>query len=120
MRLRLPQRRARVLDAGELEDLTPLERACARFNSSGAARIVAGLVRSLGQPRVSVGARAGHRGEMRVTVAWELAWYQWAVDVGPEGRPVHELAKGGDVAELDAAARQWNAHLADGEGIVVG
>ena len=46
---------------------------------------------------------------MRVTVAWELSWYQWGVDVGDELRPVFEIGKGGELAELDAAARQWNA-----------
>jgi hypothetical protein len=117
MRLRLPQKRERVLD---LEDLTPLERATARFNASEAGRTVAGLVRTLGEPRVSVGACAGQADEMRITVAWDLTWYQWGVDVGAEGRPVHQIANGVDLAELDAAARQWNATALDGGRIVLG
>ncbi len=115
MRLRLPQRRERVLD---LEDLTPLERATARFNASEAGRTVTGLMRTLGEPRVSVGACAGSAEEMRVTVAWELTWYQWAVAVGSE-RPVRQIASGVDVAELDAAARQWNATTVAGGRIVL-
>jgi hypothetical protein len=112
VRLRLPQRRERELD---LDGLTPFERAVARFNASEASHTVAGLLRTLGEPRVSVGACAGRPGEVRITVAWELSWYQWGVDVGPEGRPVQALASGRELGELDSAARQWNAGaLADG------
>src|SRR5262249_25644109 len=56
---------------------TRLERAVSRFNASDVARTVAGLMRSLGQPSVSVGAAAGSPSEVRITVAWELSWYQW-------------------------------------------
>jgi hypothetical protein len=85
------------------------ERAVARFNSSDAGRAVAGLTRTLGLPKASVGASAGSPGEVRVTVAWELSWYQWGVDVADPLRPVLELRKGGEVDQLDAAAKQWNA-----------
>jgi len=91
---------------------TPFERAVARFNSSEAGRTVAGLTRTLGVPRASVGASAGAPGEVRVTVAWELSWYQWGVDIGDELRSVFALDKGGEIAQLDAAARQWNAVVA--------
>ncbi|HYQ78772.1 MAG TPA: hypothetical protein VEP91_06655 [Solirubrobacterales bacterium] len=92
---------------------TPFQRAVARFNSSEAGRTVAGLTRTLGKPRASVGASAGASGEVRVTVAWELSWYQWGVDIGDELRPVFELGKGGEIDQLDAAARQWNALVAE-------
>jgi hypothetical protein len=92
---------------------SPFGRAVARFNSSEAGRTVTGLTRTLGVPRASVGASAGTPGEVRVTVAWELSWYQWGVDVGTELRPVFELGKGGEIAQLDAAARQWNAVVAE-------
>ena len=117
MRLRLPQRRERALD---LDELTPFERATARFNASEAGRTVSGLVRTLGEPRVSVGASAGIPGEVRITVAWELTWYQWGVDVGSEARPVYEIASGGEIAELDSAARHWNASTVDGGRVVLG
>jgi hypothetical protein len=95
--------------------LTPFQRAVLRFNASDAGRTVARLTRILGTPSVSVGAAAGAPGQVRVTVAWELSWYQWGVDIGDETRPVFEIAKGGEVEELDAAARQWNAKVgADG------
>jgi hypothetical protein len=83
--------------------------ALARFNASDAASTVAGLTRSLGDPRVSVGAAAGSPTEARITVAWDLCWYQWGVDVGDESRPVFSLAKGSEIEQLDRSARQWNA-----------
>jgi hypothetical protein len=86
----------------------PRVQAIARFNSSDAGRTAAGLTRSLGQPKVSVGAAAGSPNEVRITVAWELCWYQWGVDLGDPNRPVFEIAKGTDVDQLDRSARQWN------------
>ena len=92
-----------------------LELAVATFNESDAPRTVAGLCRSLGQPAVSVGASAGSASAMRITVAWELCWYQWGVNVvGGEGR-VSRLANGGEVDELDRSARHWNAAV-EGDG----
>ncbi|MEZ5078426.1 MAG: hypothetical protein R2725_13405 [Solirubrobacterales bacterium] len=96
------------------------ERAAARFNASPAGATVAGLTRTLGVPRVSVGAAAAAPGLIRVTVAWELTWYQWGVDLGDAGRPVFELRRGTELAELDAAARQWNAAAGEGGRIVIG
>ena len=92
-----------------------LERAIATFNESDASRTVAGLCRSLGQPTVSVGASAGSASAVRITVAWELCWYQWGVDVTAEGQPVFQLANGGEVDELDRSARHWNAAV-EGDG----
>jgi hypothetical protein len=106
VRLRLPQRREEIYDG---EELTPFERAAARFNASDAGHAVRGLVRTLGDPRVSVGALAGAADEARITIAWELTWYQWSVDLSDELRPVRELAKGREITEIDYAARQWNA-----------
>ena len=100
---------------------SPLERALGRFNSSAHSRTVAGLIRSLGTPSVSVGTAAGAPGEVRITVAWELSWYQWGVDLRDEERPVHEIDKGHEIGELDASAREWNAHAsADGTLILGG
>jgi hypothetical protein len=76
------------------------------FNGSDGGRLVAGLTRSLGRPTVSVGIAAGSSGEVRITVAWELCWYQWAVD---QAGHVVEIARGEDVEQVDRSARQWNA-----------
>ena len=85
------------------------ELAVSRFNASEAARTVAGLVRTLGKPRISIGAAAGSADEARITVAWDLTWYQWTVAGGERERPVAEVAHGTEIEQLDAAARQWNA-----------
>jgi hypothetical protein len=91
-----------------------LGHAVAFFNASEASRTVAGLSRSLGSPRASVGAAAGSPSEVRITVAWELCWYQWAVDLAEERKAVRALGKGSEVAQLDGPARQWNASVEGG------
>jgi hypothetical protein len=103
----------------ESSSLSPFERATMRFNASEAGRTVAGLVRALGTPSVSVGASAGTAEEVRVTVAWELSWYQWGVDVGMDPRPVTEVGKGSEIDQLDPAARQWNASVLEGGRVVL-
>ncbi len=114
MRLRLPQRQRPLAE----EDLTSFELAAARFNASEAGHTVCGLVRTLGQPSVSVGATAGLPDEARVTVAWDLTWYQWGVSLG-EARPVREIASGREIGQIDYAARQWNASAtADGRIVI--
>jgi hypothetical protein len=103
-------------------DLSPasrFERAIARFNSSDAGRTAAGLTRTLGAPSVSVGDLAGEEDVVRITVAWELTWYQWGVDLEDELRPVFDIDKGYEVSEIDAAARQWNASAHDGRIVMV-
>jgi hypothetical protein len=109
--------RIAVRDASRIQ---PLERALVRFNRSGAARTVAGLTRTLGAPHVSVGAAAGAPGEVRVTVAWDLCWYQWGVDLGDERRPVFQIAHGEEMSQLDGSARQWNATAAEGGRLLLG
>lgn len=110
--------RARRSGAGH-DQSHRFERAAARFNAGEAGHTVCGLVKTLGDPWVSVGAAAGTADEVRVTVAWDLCWYQWGVDLGDEARPVYELGKGREIAELDAAARQWNASAVEGGRIVI-
>ena len=97
-----------------------LLRAIERFNQSEAARTVAGLMRTLGDPWVSIGAAAGAAGEARVTVAWELCWYQWAVDLGEEPHSARELDRGSEIEQLDNSARQWNARAGEGGRLLLG
>jgi len=91
----------------------PFERAVARFNGSDAGHTAAGLTRTLGKPFASIGAAAGKPGEVRITIAWELSWYQWGVDIGDELRPVFQIDKGREIDQLDRAARQWNASVGE-------
>jgi hypothetical protein len=90
-----------------------------RFNRSQAARTVAGLTRTLGAPCVSVGAAAGSPSEVRITVAWELCWYQWGVDLSDELRPAFQIASGEEIAQLDGSARQWNARAEGGGRLIL-
>jgi hypothetical protein len=93
-----------------------IQRAFEAFNESSHRRTVSGLIRSLGGPWVSAVTRDDTPGEVRITVAWELSWYQWEVDLTADGRPVRELARGDELSELDEEDRAWNAHAAeDGE-----
>jgi hypothetical protein len=98
---------------------SPFERAVERFNDSDAGYTMEGLVKTLGTPWVSVGASAGSPSEVRITVAWELSWYQWGIDLGDETRPVFDIAKGAELDQLDAAAKQWNASAVDGGRVVL-
>jgi hypothetical protein len=106
--------------SAELSPLSRSERAAARFNASEAGHTVRGLVRTLGVPWVSVGASAGTAEEVRITVAWELSWYQWGVDLEDEARPVFELGKGREIGQIDAAARQWNASASEQGELLLG
>jgi len=102
-------------EAGSESPQGRLERAVSRFNSSEQARTVAGLMRTLGEPWVSVGAAAGSPSEVRITIAWELTWYQWGIDLGDQLRTAFPIDRGDELRQLDASARQWNAR-ADSEG----
>ena len=89
-----------------------MRRAVQRFNGSDEPRKVAGLIRSLGEPRVAVRPDASRQLAL-VTVAWELSWYQWEVSGDGEGEPVREVAKGDEVSELADHAPAWNAGVAE-------
>jgi hypothetical protein len=88
-----------------------MRHAVQRFNGSDEPRKVAGLIRSLGEPRAAVRPDAGRQLAL-VTVAWELSWYQWEVGGDGDGEPVREVAKGDEVTELAEEARTWNAAVA--------
>jgi len=82
------------------------------FNESTHPRTVSGITRTLGEPRVSVVQRS-HR-EVVVTVAWDLSWYQFRVDM-LGAQPVTLQHRGEEVEEIDSRFRDWNAHAeADG------
>ena len=91
---------------------TTLREAIAAFNSSDHRRTVAGLTRTLGPPRASglaIRASSGYPGA-RLTVAWEITWYQWEVGPGKSGPEVREVGKGETIDQLRAADRTWNLH----------
>jgi hypothetical protein len=90
-----------------------MQRALLSFNGSEHRRTVAGLIRSLGLPSVAAATSGASPAQVRITVAWELAWYQWEVDLSHDGAPVTPLAKGDEVAELGEEDRHWNARAND-------
>jgi hypothetical protein len=83
------------------------------FNGSDHPRTVAGIIRTLGLPRVSAGASARRPSAVRVTVAWELSWYQYAIDLADELEPVSVMANGQEISDLDGPAREWNARATE-------
>jgi hypothetical protein len=82
------------------------------FNSSPHRRTVAGVAKSLGPPKASIVALSGVSGEMVITVAWEISWYQYRVS--PDAaQPLRLAERGHDVEELEDSFTGWNAYLAD-------
>jgi hypothetical protein len=76
------------------------------FNGSKHPRTVSGIARTLGDPRVSVVPRSTR--EIVVTVAWDLSWYQYRVDMlGVQ--PVTLQSRGEELAEIDGRFQDWNA-----------
>lgn len=91
-----------------------IRRALERFNRSEHRRTVEGLTRSLGSPRVAAVTPAEAPEQVRLTVAWELSWYQWKVESGGDGdAAVRALRNGKEVSELGPADRAWNARAGE-------
>lgn len=90
-----------------------IRRAFESFNQSEHRRTVGGLIRSLGAPNVSAVTTAEAPADVRITVAWELSWYQWDVDLAAEGRPIRELGRGDEISELARPNREWNAEATE-------
>jgi hypothetical protein len=116
-----PKRQSKPEPAGEAAPKRPrprrgpealVRRGVQRFNDSEETRKVAGLIRSLGEPRAAVRGDASRQLAL-VTVAWELSWYQWEVASDGDGVPVREVAKGDEVTELAKGERAWNAAVAE-------
>jgi hypothetical protein len=82
------------------------------FNSSDYRRTVGGIAKSLGSPRASIVPLSGVTGELIVTVAWDISWYQYRVT--PESaQPVRLAERGHELIDLDAGYQRWNAHIED-------
>jgi hypothetical protein len=84
------------------------------FNESAFRRTIAGIAKSLGDPRASIVPLSGTSAEVVLTVAWDISWYQYRI-TPDSGQPVRLAERGHDPRELDANFTAWNAKLtADG------
>jgi hypothetical protein len=82
------------------------------FNASDYRRTVGGIAKSLGKPRASIVPLSGVSGELIVSVAWDISWYQYRVS--PESaQPVRLAERGHELADLDATYQRWNAKVED-------
>jgi hypothetical protein len=88
------------------------------FNESPYRRTVAGIVKSLGEPRVSFLPLSGTNPEVVVTVAWDISWYQYRVSLAASGHSARLADRGYELEELDPRFQVWNASL-DSSGRVV-
>jgi len=80
------------------------------FNASDYRRTVSGIARSLGEPRVSIVPLSGVSGELVITIAWDISWYQYRVS--PESaQPVRLAGRGQDTGEIERPYMAWNTHL---------
>ena len=82
------------------------------FNASTYRRTVEGIVKSLGSPQASIVPLSGTAGELAVTVAWDLSWYQYRVSPD-SGQPIRLEGRGYEVDELEPAFKDWNAKVED-------
>ena len=98
---RLSDEEVAVVEAAEL------------FNASAFLRTVNGVAKALGEPQVSIMPLSGVTGEMVLTFAWDISWYQYRV-TPDSGQPVRLAERGHDLEELDTAFMEWNARLESG------
>ncbi len=107
-----------VVSQPVLRRLSPEEQALVGvaeiFNESPHSRTIAGIAKSLGQPRVSMVPLSATSQEIVITIAWEISWYQYRV-ISESSQPVRLAERGQDPTEIGEKYRAWNAHL-DGNG----
>ncbi|HEU4801965.1 MAG TPA: hypothetical protein VFS73_02180 [Solirubrobacterales bacterium] len=89
---------------------TTVAEALRAFNRSDHRRTVAGLTRTLGPPRATalVVKGNGSGDTVRLTIAWEITWYQWEVAASGRGHEVRESGKGETIDQLRTPDRAWN------------
>ena len=82
------------------------------FNTSAFRRTIAGIAKSLGEPKASVVPLSGVNPEVVITIAWDLSWYQYRVTLDA-AQPVRLEERGHELAEIEAGFDEWNARLED-------
>lgn len=99
-------------------DASRIERAIELFNSSGLPPRMAGITRSLGAPVVAVRNSEYERSIVRITIAWELAWYRFEIDLSDDQPSVRPVARGAELRELEPAELEATNAL-DADGVIV-
>ena len=89
-----------------------LARAVALFNASEHAKMIGGVIRSLGAPHVHL-APSHEELVVEILIAWELCWYRFEADL--DGEVVRRRAQGYELSELGGPLRKANA-AADPDG----
>ena len=97
---RLSEREQAMVEAAEL------------FNASDYRRTAGGIGKSLGRPRVSIVPLSGVTGELVITIAWDISWYQYRV-MPDSAQPVRLADRGQDPGNLETPYTAWNARLED-------
>src|SRR5262245_60388673 len=95
------------------DDEVALVEAAELFNTSAFLRTVNGVAKALGDPLVSITPLSGVSGEMVLTFAWDISWYQYRV-MPDSGQSVRLEDRGHDMADLDETFTEWNARLDSG------
>lgn len=80
------------------------------FNASPFRRTIAGIAKSLREPKASILPLSGVNPEVAITIAWELSWYQYRVAFD-SAQPVRLEERGHDLAEIEGMYRGWNARV---------
>jgi hypothetical protein len=86
-----------------------VQRALEVFNIGEHPRRVAGVARSLGEPSVTVRPIMDSVDRVVIVIAWELSWYRYEVDLGPEASGASVVAQGTELSELVDEDRLANA-----------
>jgi hypothetical protein len=116
-----PPREPRHVHAVPTNAELKMSRAVEIFNASEHPRTVAGVARSLGAPVVAIRPSATEGSVVGVTVAWELTWYRYEVDLADEAAGARVIEQGSELSELDPEDQVANAAADDrGELALVG
>jgi hypothetical protein len=90
-----------------------IDRALDLFNGSEHRRTVTGIIRALGTPHASASTSPESAAQVLLTVAWELSWYQFVIDLSDGREPVQVRGQGQELGELPEEARRWNLETAE-------
>ena len=92
------------------DDELALVEAADLFNQSDFCRTVAGVAKSLGEPKVSIIPLPGVNAETVLTFAWDITWYQYRV-TPDAAQPVRIADRGHDIDEVESTFARWNARF---------